>query len=377
MNFKFPGTSFLRRALVAFAFVAGGVFSAVSLLAAPLVVVTEPGAYVFFEADGQANEAAELGKADDGGLLILGSAPGAAGTITVQHPDAVAPLKIAFSPAKNSGKIVAELKLRPAVLIISALPADETEIFVDGVHRGRGSVTLGDVVPRKQVTVEVRSPRRGMQSRVVTPFPGESMPVKFDLRGNEATDRPDGQIVLPELPLVLASQEGATIKADGVNVSLEDGSTLRGLEPGERVIEIFLPWRGRTVCVWRGAMPARSATLPGADVVAMPNPVRDTPAEAAPAETQKEGEFPAAPAAKPGESGFVLFSIGSRVNVSLGSKAGMKDGAQVFAVFGEGEDAKPVPVTVSGVTESQCILQLPEGTPVPADDTPCRITTQS
>lgn len=376
MKLKFPGTSFLRRAPVALALTVCGLFSAVLLSASPLVIVTEPGAYVFFEAEGQASEAAELGRADEGGLLILESAPATAGTLTLQHPDAAAPLKLAFSPAKNTGKIVAELKLRPAVLIISALPADETEIFVDGVHRGRGSVTLGDVVPRKQVTVEVRSPRRGMQSRVVTPFPGESMPVKFDLRGNEATDRPDGQIVLPELPLVLASQEGATIKADGVTVALEDGSTLRGLEPGERVVEIFLPWRGRTVCVWRGAMPARSATLPGADVVAIPNPVRDAPADAE-AGTPKDGEFPAAPAAKPGESGFVLFSIGSRVNVSLGSKAGLKDGAQVFAVFGTGEDAKPVPVTVSGVTETQCILQLPEGAAVPADDTPCRITTQS
>lgn len=368
MNLIFPGISFPRKAFVAFAVAVSCVFSALSLFAAPLLIVTEPGAYVFFKAADEAAEPIELGAADSDGLLLVPAAPASEGTLTLQHPDATAPLDVEFSPEKNKGKLVLPLKLKPASLLISAMPEDEAEIFVDGVYRGRGAVTLGDVAPRRKVTVEVRTARRGMQSRVVEPLPGETLPVKFDLRGNEAAERPDGQIVLPELPLVLASQAGATLKADGVAVELEDGGYLRGLEPGERIVEIFLPWRGRKVCVWRAAMPARSALLPGSDVVAEPNPVP------AAAETAQSGEKSSAPAASAGERGRVLFSIGSRVTVSLGTKAGLRDGANIFAVFGEGDDIKPVPVTVAAATEKQAILQLPEGSPVPADDTPCRLT---
>lgn len=361
MIFSFPNLSSVYRAFPkALTALVITVFSAVSMLAAPLLVLTDPGAKATFKADSEGAETIELGVADADGLLLVSTPPASAGTMIFTHPDAELPSDVAYVPGKTPGKFKVELKLKPASLLISALPADEVEIFVDGKHRGRGAVTLGGLDPRKKITVEARSARRGMQSRVVSVSPGETLPVKFDLRGNEASSSPDGQIVLPELPLVLASQPGATLKADGANVVCEDG-ILRGLKPGERVIEIFLPWKGRQVCVWRAAMPARSAMLPGSDVVSMPNPVRETPAK------KEEAQPPVVP----GKSGAVLFAIGSRVTVELGSNAGLKDGQTVNVYFGDAQI--PVSVSVSGVTPSQSIFTLPEGVLAPKDGVICRI----
>lgn len=379
MIFDFPSVSFLRKTfLSALAVAAGIALSAFPLGAAPLLIVTEAGARaVFRSADAGTAGAAELalGVADADGILLVPEAPGAAGTLTLTHPDAAEALSVPYDPEKTAGKLSLALKLRPAVLIVSALPADETEIFVDGRHCGRGAATLGGVVPRKKMTVEARSVRRGMQSRVVSAEPGEELKIKFDLRGNEVAARPDGQIVLPELPLVLASQAGATIRADGAFAELEDGAVIRGLEPGERIIEIFLPWRGREVCVWRAAVPARSAMLPGADVVAAPNPApapKASPSVPAgtPAAPAESAAVPAAP-----EAGRVLFSIGTAVTVSLGANDGLRDGTRVPVIFGEAPDSAsaPVSVNVSGVSPTRAILRLPEGVPVPEDGAAVRL----
>lgn len=372
----FPSVSFLRKTfLPALAVLAGVICAAFPLCAAPLLIVTEPGAKAVFKAAEADQEAVALGIADADGILLVPEAPGVAGTLTLTHADAVAPAEIAYDPAKTPGKISPELKLRPASLMISALPAEEVEIFVDGKHCGRGAVTIGGVVPRKKVTVEARSVRRGMQSRVISAEPGDVLPVKFDLRGNEVSDRPDGQIILPELPRVLASQTGALVRADGVVVEFDSGKgMLIGLEPGERLIEIFLPWEGREVCVYRAGMPARSAMLPGADIVAAPNP----PRAPAPEENPPSAETPAgvpAPAAAEAEGGRVLFSIGGNVTVSLGAKSGLKNGDAVSVIFGGA--SSPVPVSVSGVTPTQAILRLPDGVPAPDDGTPCRLAETS
>lgn len=376
MTFDFPSVAFLRRTFFsALAVLAGFVFSASALGAAPLLIVTEPGAQVVFKAVGTEEQAPlALGVADADGILLVAEAPSVAGTLTLTHVDAVAPAEIEYEPGKTPGKISPALKLRPATLLVSARPEEEVEIFVNGKHRGRGAVSIGGVVPREKMTVEARSARRGMQSRVVSAEPGEMLTVKFDLRGNEAAERPDGQIVLPELPLVLASQPGATLKADGVPVVPEDG-VLRGLDPGERVVEIFLPWREREVCVWRAAMPARSAMLPGADVVAVPHPAPAPDASAAAPE--KPSEAPAAPAetaatTPPAPSvGEVLYVIGMRATVSLGGNAGLKEGETVSVFFGDAKE--PVAVRASGVTPTRAILHLPEGAGVPAEGAQCRL----
>lgn len=357
MIFDSPSVSFLKKTfLLAFAAVVSLVFCSLELFAAPLLIVTNPDAKAAFKAD---SGVIALGVADADGILLVPAAPDVAGTLILTHPDAVAPQNYAFDPEKNTGKLNLKLKLKPASFLISALPVDEVEIFVNGVHRGRGVVTLGGVNPYEKFTVEARSARRGMQSRIVSAAPGESLPVKFDLRGNGVVAQGDGQIVLPELPWVLSSQPGATVKADGVPVPVDDG-VIRGLEPGERVVEIFLPWRGRDVCVYRAAMPARSAMLPGANVVAVPNPVKaEEPAEenVEPVVNEKLGN--------------VLFVIGKNVTVSLGSAHGLKDGASV-SVLWESAQA-PVSVSVSGVTAEQSILTLPDGAAVPAEGATCRI----
>lgn len=375
MIFDFPSvSSVLRKAsLPALAVLAALVSFAHAAFAAPLLIVSTPGAKAVFKADSGTEDALALGIVDADGLLLVAEAPTVAGTLTLTHPDAEAPLDVPFVPGKTPGKISPELKLRPASLMVSALPADEVEIFVNGQHRGRGAVMIGGIAPHEKITVEARSARRGMQSRVISAAPGEMLSVKFDLRGNEISSRPDGQIVLPELPLVLASQTGAVLKADGVVVELDEGA-LRGLEPGERIVEIFLPWRGREVCVWRAAMPARSAMLPGADVVAIPNPPP-------PAEKHAEEAAESVPAAVPetaeaadsadADGGTVQAIFGSKVMVSLGENAGLKDGETVSVFFGDAAEA--VPVVVSGVTPTRAFLALPEGVPAPAEGVACRL----
>ncbi len=375
MIFDFPSvSSVLRKAsLPALAVLAALVSFAHAAFAAPLLIVSTPGAKAVFKADSGTEDALALGIVDADGLLLVAEAPTVAGTLTLTHPDAEAPLDVPFVPGKTPGKISPELKLRPASLMVSALPADEVEIFVNGQHRGRGAVMIGGIAPHEKITVEARSARRGMQSRVISAAPGEMLSVKFDLRGNEISSRPDGQIVLPELPLVLASQTGAVLKADGVVVELDEGA-LRGLEPGERIVEIFLPWRGREVCVWRAAMPARSAMLPGADVVAIPNPPP-------PAEKRAEEAAESVPAAVPetaeaadsadADGGTVQAIFGSKVMVSLGENAGLKDGETVSVFFGDAAEA--VSVVVSGVTPTRAFLALPESVPVPAEGVACRL----
>lgn len=376
MNFHFPIVSFFKKTLTAFMALSVSVFSAGTLFAAPLAVVTEAGAEAVFKPNSEGASPVSLGVADADGILIVPEAPAVAGTLIFTHADAASPAVVDFDPAKNSGKISVPLKLRAASLIIAAQPADEVEIFVDGKHCGRGAVTLGNVAPRKPLTVEARSARRGVQSRVVSAAPGEMVSIKFDLRGNSTSARPDGQVVLPELPLVLASQAGATVRADGVLAEFDrEAGALRGLEPGSRVVEIFLPWQGREVCVWRAVLPVRSAMLPGADVVGVPVPV---PADAANsnANTEKASAEPV-PVAETDldaaiEPGRVLFSSGTRVTVSLGSDNGAKVGPAKVA-FG---DAKPISVDFLVVTPTQSILQLAEGSSVPADDAPCRIVVE-
>lgn len=366
----FPrSVSFPRRtSFLALAALICSVFFAPRLAAAPLAVSAEPGTQAAFKAASAEGAPVVLGVVPADGLLLLAEAPASAGTLIFTHPEAAGEVALAFDPAKSPGKISPDIKLRPATLIVAALPADETEIFINGQHRGRGAVTLGGVAPREKITVEARSARRGMQSRVVSAEPGESLTVKFDLRGNEISSRPDGQIVLPELPLVLASQPGATMKSDGVPVVPEEG-VLRGLAPGERVVEIFLPWRGREVCVWRGALPARSAMLPGADVVAIPNPVSSAPAPAASA--APEAKPAGTPPPADGKAGEVLLVVGQSVAVSFGANAGLKNGATARVFFGDA--AEPVSVAVSGVTETQSFLRLPDDVPVPAPGASCRL----
>ena len=350
--------------MLAFSLLLSVVLFAANLFAAPLLIVTEPSASAVFKADSEGSQPIALGVADKDGILFVPEAPVAAGTLTLSHPDAVAPQSYAFTRGGISGKLTLKMDLKPASLLISALPADEVEIFVNGQHRGRGAVTLGGIKPREKVTIEARSARRGMQSRVVSAKPGETLPVKFDLRGNDVADRPDGQIVLPELPLVLASQPGALVKADGAVVAVDEG-VLRGLEPGERVVEIFLPWRGREVCVYRAAMPARSSILPGADAVAMPNPVAEKP---------KEEATPDVPAVDP-NLGEVLLVIGRTVTVSLGSKSGLKEGSTVSVCFADSK--VPVSVSATGVTPDQAMLRLPEGVPAPKEGDACRVADSS
>lgn len=366
----FPrSVSFPRRtSFLALAALICSVFFAPRLAAAPLAVSAEPGTQAAFKSASAEGAPVVLGVVPADGLLLLAEAPASAGTLIFTHPEAVGEVALAFDPVKSPGKISPDIKLRPATLIVAALPADETEIFINGQHRGRGAVTLGGVAPREKITVEARSARRGMQSRVVSAEPGESLTVKFDLRGNEISSRPDGQIVLPELPLVLASQLGATMKSDGVPVVPEEG-VLRGLAPGERVVEIFLPWRGREVCVWRGALPARSAMLPGADVVAIPNPVASAPAPAAAA--APEAKPAGTPPPADGKAGEVLLVVGQSVAVSFGANAGLKNGATTRVFFGDA--AEPVSVAVSGVTETQSFLRLPDDVPVPAPGASCRL----
>lgn len=361
MIFDSPSVSFLKKTfLLSFAVLASVVFCAGELFSAPLLIVTEPASKAAFKAGSGESDAIALGVADADGILLVPAAPEVSGTLTLTHPDAAEPLTYAFEPGKTPGKLALKLKLKPASLMISALPIDEVEIFVNGEHRGRGVVTLGGIPPREKFTIEVRSARRGIQSRVVSAAPGETLPVKFDLRGNGVVASADGQIVLPELPLVLVSQPGAMLKADGVLATVSSG-VVRGVEPGERVIEIFLPWKGREVCVYRAAMPARSAMLPGADVVAVPNPasVADAPAEEKPVSAEKA------------KAGNVLFVIGKNVTVSMGSLHGLKDGASVSVCFGEAK--VPVTVSVSGVTPDQSMLRLPDEAAVPKDGDVCRI----
>jgi len=374
MNFHFPIVSFLKKTSTAFLSLFASAFFAGTLFATPIAVVTEAGAEAVFKPKTEGAESVSLGVADADGLLIVADAPAVAGTLILTHADAAVPSVVDFDPAKNSGKISVPLKLRPASVIIAAQPADEVEIFVNGKHCGRGAVTLGDIAPRKPITVEARSARRGIQSRVVSVAPGEMVSVKFDLRGNGSVARADGQVILPELPLVLASQTGAIVRADGVVAEFDrEAGALRGLELGSRVVEIFLPWQGKEVCVWRAMLPARSAMLPGANAVGVPEPV---PAETSAKPALAENASTATASSEKNEPtivpGRVLFSSGSRVTVSLGSDNGAKTGAAKI-VFG---DAAPVAVDFLVVTPTQSMLQLPDGAPVPADNVNCRIVAE-
>ena len=338
------GAMLVLLALFAFPLFRGGIACAnaqtsAQAVSAVLVVAGIPGTEVSRVADGSL---VPVGVVDDSGVLMVSyGLPAGKYDFVFSHKNAVEPLKMKgvelFSG--NGKKLEPQLKMRTGSLTVVCLPSD-VEIFIDGVHRGRGMLVQGDLPLGREVAVEARSSRLGMQAKRVKITAGEPVRVDFDLRANVPANRPDGKIVLPEIPLVFAVQDGALVKVDGVPAKLESGALVE-LPVGECVAEFFLPLGEKQVLVWRGAFVARSAILPQADRVAV----------AFPADSKSESA--AAVPANAAVVAKVSLVLGSRFTISSGEKAGLADGG-IYDFHFAGR-SNPMRVKLSAVTPDSAI----------------------
>lgn len=322
------------------------------------IVRAEPGTKVFRLAG---EDKIHIGTVGKDGIFDSVNQPAGTHIFIFEHENAQAPCRIDSVNLRGGEitKLVPELKMRTGELMVACLPND-VALFVDGELKGRGSLMMGGLPVGREVTVEARSSVYGVQTRRVKIAAGEMTKVNFDLRGNIPAQKPDGKIVLPEVPLVLAIQPGAVIKVDGVPATLTDGA-LTELPVGSRVVEILLPLNNRMISVWRKALAARSAIMPGADIPAEATEVPEQAAPETPPADKKTAPSPEAVSAKiTGKIGMVLGS--KRFHISISDTKGLKDGAKCRLVVAL--DVEPLSVRLATVTASGALAILekfPEG----------------
>lgn len=276
-----------------------------------------------------------------------------------EHENAQVPARIENVKLRGGEvtKLVPELKMRTGELMVTCLPND-VALFVDGELKGHGSLMMGGLPVGREVTVEARSSRYGVQTRRVKITAGDMAKVNFDLRGNIPAQKPDGKIVLPEVPLVLALQQGAVVKVDGVPATQTDGALIE-LPVGSRIVEILLPYKDRMVAVWRGAFAARSAIMPGSDEPAV---ATDAPAQekddAAPA-VVAEKKAPESPKASEPEkiTGSVKMLLSNmRFHIALNNPQTLKAGSKCRLIVSL--DSEPLLVRLAAVTGSGALAIL-------------------
>lgn len=334
-----------------------------TFVAAPepvFIVRAEPGTQIYRMAGADKIIIGTVG--EDGVFVAARGVPAGTHTFIFEHADAQEPYRAERVSLKigEVTKLNPELKMRTGELMVTCLPAD-VALFVDGELKGQGALMLGNLPIGKEVTIEARSSVYGVQSRRVKVRAGETTKVNFDLRGNIPAQKPDGKIVLPDVPLVLALQQGAVVRVDGVPAQVTDGA-LTELAVGARVVEVFLPLKDRLIPVWRGALAARSAIMPGADLPAVPV---DVPAAETPKAEPVNRTVPApeaAPAASEKITGKVEMVVDQkRFRISM-SKHTLKDGATCKLVVALG--VEPLHVRLTTVTASGALATLeksPEG----------------
>lgn len=299
----------------------------------------------------------------DGIFVADRGVPAGTHTFVFEHANAQEPCRIEGVCLRGgeATTLVPVMKMRTGELMVTCLPAD-VALFVDGELKGQGALMLGSLPVDREISVEARSSVYGVQTRRVKVRSGETVKVHFDLRGNIPAQKPDGKIVLPEVPLVLALQKDAVVRVDGVPAKLTDGA-LTELTVGSRVVEILLPLEGQLVSVWRGALAARSAIMPGADLpaVAMEAP----PAEVAEADKKSEvaatGE--SVPAIAREVHGKVEMALNrSRFQISTTDKFPVQNGVTCKLVVAL--DVEPLVVRVVTATSNGALVSLeksPEG----------------
>lgn len=324
------------------------------------IVRAEPGTQVFRLLG---EEKVPVGVVGKDGVLDSVAIPAGTHVFIFEHENAQAPCRVENVRLRGGEvtKLVPELKMRTGELLVSCLPAD-VALFVDGELKGQGSLMMGGLPIGQEVTVEARSSVYGVQTRRVKIRAGDMVKVNFDLRGNIPAQKPDGKIVLPDVPLVLALQAGAVVKVDGVISKLTDGA-LTELPVGPRVVEILLPLKERMITVWRGAFAARSAIMPGSDLPAV---ATDIPEQTGP-EAAPEADNKNAPAATPAEpakiTGKVAMALSNtRFQIAFNNTQFLKSGAKCRLVVAS--DLEPLLVRLATVTGSGALAILeksPEG----------------
>lgn len=324
------------------------------------IVRAEPGTQVFRLLG---EEKIPVGVVGKDGVLDSVAIPAGTHVFIFEHENAQAPCRVDNVKLRGGEvtKLVPELKMRTGELLVSCLPAD-VALFVDGELKGQGSLMMGGLPIGQEVTVEARSSVYGVQTRRVKIRAGEMVKVNFDLRGNIPAQKPDGKIVLPDVPLVLALQPGAVVKVDGVISKLTDGA-LTELPVGSRVVEILLPLKERMITVWRGAFAARSAIMPGSDLPAV---ATDAPEQASP-EAAPAAEAKTAPAAAPAEPAKITGKVAmvlskTRFQIAFNKTQSLKSGAKCRLVVAS--DIEPLLVRLATVTASGALATLeksPEG----------------
>lgn len=317
------------------------------------IVRADPGTQIFRLLG---DEKVPVGTVGKDGIFESVNVPAGTHVFVFEHADAQAPCRIDNVSLRGGEitKLAPALKMRTGELMVSCLPGD-VALFVDGELKGHGSLMMGGLPLGQTLTIEARSSRYGVQTRRVKIRPGEMTKVNFDLRGNIPAQKPDGKIVLPDVPLVLAIQQGAVIKVDGVPAVLTDGA-LTELPVGSRVVEILLPLKDRMVTVWRGAFAARSAIMPGSDLPAV---ATDAPEQAVPAadsadNASKKEVAPVVSEKITGKIGMLLSN--ARFQVSLSNTQGLKDGSKCRLVIALG--AEPLLVRLAAVTASGALAIL-------------------
>lgn len=320
------------------------------------IVRAEPGTQIFRLVGTDKISVGVVGQ--DGVFVAARGVPAGTHLFVFEHADAQEPCRIEGVKLQGGEvtKLSPVLKMRTGELMVTCLPAD-VALFVDGELKGHGALMLGNLPVGREVTVEARSSVYGVQSRRVKMKPGETVKVNFDLRGNIPAQKPDGKIVLPDVPLVLALQEGAVVRVDGVPAKVVDGALME-LAVGARVVEVLLPLKDRLISVWRGALAARSAIMPGADLpaVAVDVPAGTTTAPAS------EAEKPAVPEASDRITGKIEMLIDQkRFRIST-NKHSLKNGTSCKLVVALGME--PLIVRLTAVTTTGALATLeksPEG----------------
>lgn len=323
------------------------------------IVRAEPGTQIYRLAGTDKIPVGVVGK---DGVFDSVNVPAGMHVFVFEHEDAQAPCRIENVNLRGGEitKLAPELKMRTGELMVSCLPGD-VALFVNGELKGHGALMMGGLPIGQEITVEARSSRYGVQTRRVKLRPGEMTKLSFDLRGNIPAQKPDGKIVLPEVPLVLAIQQGAVVKVDGAPVTLIDDALME-LPLGPRVVEISLPLKGRMVTVWRGTFAARSAIMPGADVPAV---ATDAPEDVKPVADDKKPDEKAVIPAEPekkitGKVGMLLSN--TRFHISISDTQGLKSGSKCRLVVAL--DVDPLLVRLATVTGSGALAILeksPEG----------------
>lgn len=325
------------------------------------VVRAEPGTLIFRLAGTDKIGVGTVGK--DGVFVADRGVPAGTHTFVFEHANAQEPCRVDDVRLRGgeATTLVPVIKMRTGELMVTCLPAN-VALFVDGELKGQGALMLGSLPVNREISVEARSSVYGVQTRRVKVRPGETVKVHFDLRGNIPAQKPDGKIVLPEVPLVLALQKDAVIRVDGAPATLVDGA-LTELAVGSRIVEILLPLKGQLVSVWRGALAARSAIMPAADLPAVA--MKAPPAEEALSDKKAEAAKPeeSVPAAQQKITGKVEMALSrTRFQISTTGKFPVQDGATCKLLVAL--DVEPLVARVVAATESGALVSLekpPEG----------------